>query len=316
MTIYDEVGMTALGSRLRHLSDRITRDATQLYQLYGVDLQPKWFPVFYVLSQHPTKSVTAIAEAVGHSHPSVVKIVREMARHQLVTEARDPQDKRRNMVRLSEKGRAIVDQIEPQYADVTQVIEGLLQQTRHDLWQALAEWEFLLEQKSFFRRVQEQKKQRTAQDVTIVPYTPAYQAAFRALNEAWITQYFALEEADRRALDHPQAYILDRGGYIAVALYRDQPVGVCALIAMDDSAYDFELAKMAVAPSAQGLGIGWLLGQAVIEHARAAGATKLYLESNTILRPAIHLYQKLGFQKIAGHPTPYQRCNIQMELTL
>jgi hypothetical protein len=35
-----------------------------------------------------------------------------------------------------------------------------------------------------------------------------------------------------------------------------------------------------------------------------------------VLTPAISLYGKLGFKKIVGPPTPYQRCNIQMELAL
>jgi GNAT superfamily N-acetyltransferase len=78
----------------------------------------------------------------------------------------------------------------------------------------------------------------------------------------------------------------------------------------------FELAKMAVAPGAKGKGIGLLLGQACIDKARALGAGRVYLESNTKLRPAISLYHKLGFRKIAGPPSPYERCNIQMELRL
>lgn len=85
---------------------------------------------------------------------------------------------------------------------------------------------------------------------------------------------------------------------------------------MNDANYDFEMAKMAVSPNAQGKNIGGLLGQAVVDAAKQLGASKLYLESNTILKPAISLYQKLGFQKIAGQATPYKRCNIQMELNL
>ena len=85
---------------------------------------------------------------------------------------------------------------------------------------------------------------------------------------------------------------------------------------MDDPEYGFEMAKMAVSPKAQGKNIGYLLGKKVIDEARASGASKIYLESNTILKPAISLYYKLGFQKISGRPTPYQRCNIQMELKL
>jgi GNAT superfamily N-acetyltransferase len=149
-----------------------------------------------------------------------------------------------------------------------------------------------------------------------VDYTPKYQKAFRDLNEAWIRQYFKLEEADYKALDNPKNYILKSGGHIYVALYNDVPVGVCALIKMDDPVYDFELAKMAVSPQAQGKNIGFLLGQAIIKKARSLGASRLYLESNTILVPAINLYHKLGFKKVVGHATPYERCNIQMELIL
>jgi GNAT superfamily N-acetyltransferase len=85
---------------------------------------------------------------------------------------------------------------------------------------------------------------------------------------------------------------------------------------MDDPHYDFELAKMAVSPQAKGKGIGWLLGKAIIKKAQSLNAQKIYLESNTVLKPAINLYHKLGFNKVIGHSTPYKRCNIQMELIL
>jgi GNAT superfamily N-acetyltransferase len=73
---------------------------------------------------------------------------------------------------------------------------------------------------------------------------------------------------------------------------------------------------MAVTPKIQGKNIGWLLGQAIVQAAKDLGASKIYLESNTILKPAINLYQKLGFVKVVGRSTPYARCNIQMELKL
>jgi GNAT superfamily N-acetyltransferase len=79
---------------------------------------------------------------------------------------------------------------------------------------------------------------------------------------------------------------------------------------------EFELAKMAVAPKAQGLGIGYLVGKACIDKARSVGARRIYLESNTTLKPAIQLYHKLGFRKVTGPPSPYERSNIQMELPL
>ncbi len=152
--------------------------------------------------------------------------------------------------------------------------------------------------------------------VIIVPYSEAYATAFKSLNEEWITKYFKMEEMDHVSLNHPKEYILDKGGYIGVALLNDEAVGVCALIPSNREAYDFELAKMGVSPKAQGKGIGKLLGQHIVEKAKSMGAKKLYLESNRVLQPALNLYQKLGFKEIVGASSPYERSDIQMELDL
>lgn len=316
MEFFNQTGKMAIGSRLRMLTEKITEDAAQIYKLYDIEMNPKWFPVFYVLSKDEAKTITDIAREIGHSHPSVSKIIREMVKHGLVVEKKDKTDGRRNMVSLSAKGKTITGKIKDQYVDVNQAIERLSAQANNDLWNAIAEWEYLLEQKSLLQRVSEQRKERESQQVQIIDYTPVYKDAFKQLNEQWITTWFKIEEADHRSLDNPQGYILDKGGRILVALYNNEPVGVCALIKMDDPDYDYELAKMAVSPTAQGKNIGWLLGNAIVEKARLLGARKIYLESNTILKPAINLYNKLGFRKVAGRNTPYERCNIQMELSI
>lgn len=318
MGIFEKTGKMALGSRLRLLTAKVTEDATKIYELYDVaNFSPKWFPVFFVLSESEAKTITEIAAEIGHSQPSVTKIIKEMAKVGLVKDNLKSKDKRRNVAGLTEKGKELADRIiKVQCADIDRAIDGIIAEATHNLWEAIAEWEFLLEQKSLLKRVQEQKKLRESKDVQIVEYQPHYQSAFKSLNEEWISTYFEMEEADYKALDNPDEYILNKGGKIFVALYNGEPFGVCALMKIDDPTYDFEMAKMAVSPQAQGKNIGWLLGQAVINNAKELGASKVYLESNTILKPAVNLYYKLGFQKIAGHPTPYKRCNIQMELDL
>ena len=312
MDFYTVTGKMALGSRLRRLSEQMTEQAAGIYDLYQVDLQPKWFPVFYSLSATEEKSITDIAREIGHTHPSVSQIVREMATKGYVIEKKGETDGRKNFVLLSPLGQRVREKMQPQLDDVTSAIEKAMKETNHDLWKAIAEWELLLEQKNLLRRVQEEKKVRESNAVEIVEYIPAYQQAFRQLNEEWITKYFRMEESDYKALDHPQEYIIDKGGHIYIGLYKGEPLAACALIRMDDGG--FELAKMAVSPKAQGLGIGYLIGKACIEKARRLGARRVYLESNTALKPAINLYHKLGFRKAAGPPSPYERCNIQMEL--
>ncbi|NIG56385.1 helix-turn-helix domain-containing GNAT family N-acetyltransferase [Chitinophaga sp. Cy-1792] len=316
MNFFDQVGKMAIGSRLRFLTEQITADAEQIYVLFGVALQPKWFPVFYVLTQHESAAITEIAKEIGHSHVSVSKIVREMIKKGLIKEQKDNADGRKTVVSLTPEGREVATRLQDQLRDVDTAIEELQSQTQHDLWRAIGEWEYLLGQKSLLRRVQEQKKLRESSGVQIVDYKPEYNAAFRALNEEWISTYFKMEAADYKALDDPEGYILAKGGHILVALLDGKPMGVCALIKMDDPDYQYELAKMAVSPEARGKNLGWLLGSAIANKARELGARAIYLESNTILKPAISLYEKLGFRKVGGRPTPYERANIQMELVL
>lgn len=316
MKLFERTGKMALGSRLRLLTAKVTEDASKIYDLYNVEFSPKWFPAFFILSHDGEKTITEIATEIGHSQPSVTKIIKEMTIANLVQENLKSADKRRNVVALTEKGKFLSKEMAPQWQDVDQAVESIMNEATHNLWEAIEEWEFLLAQKSLFKRVEEQKKQRESKEVEIVEYDPKYQSVFKSLNEEWISTYFEMEEADYKALDNPKEYILDKGGKIFVALYKNEPLGVCALIKMNDSHYDFELAKMAVSPKAQGKNIGFLLGDFAIKTARNLGAKKIYLESNTILKPAINLYHKLGFQKIVGLPTPYKRCNIQMELNL
>ena len=152
-------------------------------------------------------------------------------------------------------------------------------------------------------------------NVTIKPYQPEDKEAFYRLNEEWISAHFQMEAPDHEVLGNPEQYILDRGGFILVATLEDQVVGVCALLKREEID-GYELAKMAVAPAAQGKSIGYLLGKAAIEKARSMQARRLFLDSNTRLHAAIKLYEKLGFKKAVGPPSPYARVDIQMELDL
>ena len=80
--------------------------------------------------------------------------------------------------------------------------------------------------------------------------------------------------------------------------------------------YDYELAKLAVSPKVQGKGIGVLLCEAVVNKAKELGGKRIFIESNTRLKPAIHIYHKLGFKELPEYHTTYERGDIQMELMI
>lgn len=315
MNIYQLTGKKAIGSRLRKLSETFTEDARKVYALYGLDFEPKWFPVFFLLMENKQMFITDIAQMIQHTHASVSQIVKDMKKKGIVKEEKDSRDGRKTLISLTEKGKDILTPLQSQLIDVQETVEELLSQMDHDLWKAIEETEYLLNQKSLYERVKVRKKERDSQEASIIDYQPQYKNDFRQLNEEWIKAFFKLEEQDVKVLNEPESYILEKGGHIFFAVLNDKIVGTCALIKLEEDY--FELAKMAVAPEARGKNIGWLLGQAIVRKARSLNAKRLYLESNTLLVPAIQLYQKLGFKKINSKSTsPYQRSNIQMEMEL
>jgi putative acetyltransferase len=153
--------------------------------------------------------------------------------------------------------------------------------------------------------------------ISIRRFQPGDAAAFRRLNEEWITRFFRIEAKEEPVLADPQANILDSGGRIFFATSGQRCVGCCALIRLSDK--EFEVAKMAVELAYQGAGIGRRLLHAAIEEGRNAGAQRLYLETNHVLTPAIRLYESVGFKHIDANrvvPSQYARADVYMELVL
>jgi GNAT superfamily N-acetyltransferase len=154
-------------------------------------------------------------------------------------------------------------------------------------------------------------------EIQIREFQPGDEAAFRELNEEWIIRYFRVEAKDESVLADPQETILASGGKIFFAIEDHRQVGCCALVRMGGC--EFEISKMAVTAASQGAGIGRRLLQTAIAAGRAAGARRLYLETNHVLKPAIRLYESLGFKHLPPHRVPaslYARADVFMEMIL
>lgn len=154
--------------------------------------------------------------------------------------------------------------------------------------------------------------------LTVTSMTTAEEAAaFRTLNEEWISHFFTIEESDHKTLDDPFTSIVDPGGDVLIVRDGREIVGCAAVVR--SSADVFELSKMAVTPAARGRGIGRQLIQAAIARARQLGATTLFLGSNTKLANAVHLYEAAGFEHVGPEQiplAPYARANVFMRMAL
>ena len=309
MKSFNELGHIALGTALRQLAAQVSKDAENTYAKFGFAIEPKWFPVFYVLASKGADSVVNIAKEINHSHVSVSKIVKEMKARDLIESYKSSDDSRVTLVALNDKAKAMVPKMEKQCDAIDTAMRELKDETGIDLWEAVSVVERHLRYRPISARVD-----GDSPDIKVVDYAPKYREAFKSLNVEWISKYWELEEPDFKALDDPEGYILNQSGVILIALDKGEPIGCCALIKQTDDT--FELAKMAVSPKAQGKGVGLLLGKSIVERAKLMGLKRLYLESNSVLKPAVSLYEKIGFKHIKGASSPYARCDVQMELYL
>jgi ribosomal protein S18 acetylase RimI-like enzyme len=148
--------------------------------------------------------------------------------------------------------------------------------------------------------------------IKIVDYQPAHQPWFEKFNRYWIEKYFVMEPVDEFVLTNPEEALLKPGGAILMAEFEGEVAGTVALRKIDDSTYEFT--KMAVDNKFQRKGIAEALSNASFKKAKMLGAGKVILYSNSILTPAINLYEKLGFEHVPVGTVEYKRSDIKMEI--
>ena len=316
MDFIQEMGALALGSRLRRLSDRLMQDGNRIYKNSGLDFEPKWFPVYRLLLDHGPSAVTEIAKVLRITHPSVNQIAKEMIAAGLLATYKDTQDKRRRVLALTSQAKSRVTEMKAVWQDVEAALQGIIDATDVDFLAYLETMERALDKQSFLSRFDE-RRIFESEEVEVESFDMKYAADFKRINEAWILEYFELEESDSKALDNPQAYIIEPGGDILFAIERSsgRVLGTCALINRGDGVA--ELAKMGVDKAARGLGVGKLIAFSALSRAREMGFKQLYLETNARLAPAIGLYRLLGFvRKPSPFNSDYIRSNVYMEMDL
>ena len=153
----------------------------------------------------------------------------------------------------------------------------------------------------------------------IVQFRDDLAQAFHDINAQWIDAMFVMEATDRKVLENPRTTIIDRDGVILfVEAEGIGIVGAVALMKTSDGVY--ELTKMGVLESVRGRKAGEFLLAACIDRARSMNMSRLYLLTNHICAPAIHLYEKAGFRHSAEimekYGKSYARCDVAMAFPL
>lgn len=106
-------GASAIGARLRRLSERIDRDAGRLYDDMGLVFEQRWFSVVNLLMMSGPLSVGELAAALHVSHASVSQIRAGLAGAGLITWDVDAANARLRRIRLTPAGQERVKTLTP-----------------------------------------------------------------------------------------------------------------------------------------------------------------------------------------------------------
>lgn len=308
--IVAEMGPSFLGTRLKRLGERMQASANVIIAEAGLPLQPGHMGVIAALRTGPL-AIGRIAELCGTSQPGVTRAVGQLQDLRMVEQA-PSSDQRSRVMQLTAEGRRAASLIAAEiWPRVGQAAEEVMHTAGGDFLRQLAAIEAALADASIAQRA----ARLDPASLRLREYEPGLAHHFHDINAEWITTMFQLEATDRDVLENPDAKIIAPGGTI---LFVEAPgfgiVGTCALQKTGDTS--FELTKMGVREAARGLKAGEFLLAAVIDRARSLGADPLYLLTNSICAPAIHLYAKLGFCHdkaiMAQFGARYQRCDVAM----
>lgn len=311
-----QLGLVALGSRMRAISDRLYATADEVYRASGLQLQGRWLPLLRILHDRGPQTVGEIAEAVGQTHSAVSQLADKLTDQGWLDVAIDPADRRRRRLALTAHARTELRAAKPLWRAIEDLFTRHCREQGIDLLHTLETFESVLAP-TLAGAIVERAATQDRSALRIVAFDPALRDHFYRLNEAWLRKYFYVEEIDHRVLSDPETEIIARGGTILFAMLGDEVVGTCALMPEADGADadgTYELTKMAVDEQRQGLGIGRALMEAAIEEFQRRDGRTLFLETNSKLTPAVRLYESMGFERQASikPDSHYDRADVYM----
>jgi ribosomal protein S18 acetylase RimI-like enzyme len=138
------------------------------------------------------------------------------------------------------------------------------------------------------------------QNYQIIPITEQYIASFREALGSVAREGKYLAFLDAPALEMTREFVLEnlRDDWPhVVAVIEDKVIGWCDITSLHRPVFNHSGALgIGVLAEFRGQGIGEALMRAAIEKARTRGLTRIELTVREHNRPAIALYEKLGFQ--------------------
>lgn len=156
MNVIDQSGILALSTRLQRLSEQLRKDGALIYKEFGIDFEPKWFPLIYTLHHKKILSVVEIAKEIGYSHPSTISLLKELEKEKIIVSKKDKSDERKRLIELSKKGLELIEKMKPVWELITTILDEI-SNNENNLLKAIEEAEEKIAAQSFFQRAKNAK---------------------------------------------------------------------------------------------------------------------------------------------------------------
>jgi DNA-binding MarR family transcriptional regulator/GNAT superfamily N-acetyltransferase len=251
--------------------------------------------VLFEIAHHGVASVADLRSWLGVDAGYLSRILSRFERDGLVVRKRSESDARRQVARLTERGRAAFADLDKRSsADVADILGPLSEPGRQRLVDAMREIERLLSD----------HRERPA---------PIIRAP-RAGELGWVVQRHGALYAEEYGWNDEFEALVARivGSYVEtrdpkrdaawIAEVDGQPVGSVLCVHKDDLVAQLRL--LLVEPTARGLGIGTRLVDTCLDFARNAGYDDMVLWTNSVLADARRIYQRAGFELVDEAPNP------------
>jgi DNA-binding MarR family transcriptional regulator len=113
MAIFEIAKELILGTRLKRLSERFLNDVSIIYKEHGIDFEPSWFGIFFLLDRYDTLTVGEIAANLDITQSGASQVISQLEKKNLINITTGKSDKRKKVVSLTDDGMELLKKIKP-----------------------------------------------------------------------------------------------------------------------------------------------------------------------------------------------------------
>ncbi len=145
----------------------------------------------------------------------------------------------------------------------------------------------------------------------MIPYDSKYKDKFIEYNTDWIIDNFGFLEKEDKEIFANIEQDIGNGAMIYFAVEEETVLATCMAKHMQDDTW--EICKLASNKHQTHKGCGSAVFESAMQWAVEHGAVRLFIISNSKLKPALHIYEKFGFKEIKLGDYEYVRGDIAFE---